>query len=300
MADELEILSRILPGLSSKPEVILPPGDDCAAVAIGGRLILAAVDQVIGDIHYFRQSTPAEKIGAKVLKRNLSDIAACGGTPTFALLSLALGQEVTDDWIDRFYTGLETCCRKYHVALIGGDLGILPANCETEVASLTILGEVPEQRLARRDAAQPGDLICITGQLGNSLDSEHHLDFEPRIEEGLFLTSHGVKAMIDISDGLLLDLKRMAIASQLSCQLSIDTLPLRSGATREGALTDGEDYELLFSISPDCYKLLRREWYFHTELTCIGRMVAGDSGTITDLSGKLLTLGKTGYVHQRV
>lgn len=181
------------------------------------------------------------------------------------------------------------------MSVIGGDLASLPA--EGEVASLTILGEADAAAFTLRSGAKPGDLLYVTGEIGNSLASGHHLDFEPRLAEGRFLAENGfASAMLDISDGLLLDAERLAKASRLRLCIDPAAVPLRAGAERESALSDGEDYELLFTVPPGREEELKQVWKL-TKLTRIGVAEPGEPD-VCDCSGRsLLRNGKCGYEH---
>jgi len=296
MLEELNILRQLLPSLPQNAGVVTGPGDDCAALAwTGGRVLLAAVDQVVGDVHYHRDATPPEAAGRKLMCRNLSDIAAMGGVPKWALLAVAAGGR-GPDWVLAFCRGAAEAGARYGVAVVGGDLAGLPG--EGEVASLTILGEAEEAKLLLRCGAKPGDALYVTGTLGNSLSSGHHLTFDPRLEEGKFLADNGfASAMLDLSDGLLLDAERLAEASRLRLRIDPGALPLRAGATREGALSDGEDYELLFTVPAGKEAELVRNWNFMTKLTRIGVAESGDPDILDLTGGSLLTGGKRGYEH---
>ncbi len=298
MLDELNILKQLLPSLPQAEDVVAGPGDDCAAVACGGRrILLAAADQLVGGVHYYRETTSPEAAGRKLMCRNLSDIAAMGGRPAWALLTLALGG-VSDDWLKRFYAGLEACARRYNVAICGGDLAALPPGIEGEVGTLTILGQVERTKLCRRTAARDGELLLVTGELGNSLASEHHLDFQPRLAEGAFLAGDFTRCMMDISDGLLLDAQRLAEQSKTGIVLDTEALPLRSGADTGMALGDGEDYELLFTLPPEQLETLQNRWPFATRLSVIGRIAGQRPGTVVDRFGNHLSnKGNSGYVH---
>ncbi len=296
MLEELNILRQLLPSLPQNAGVVTGPGDDCAALAwTGGRVLLAAVDQVVGDVHYHRDATPPEAAGRKLMCRNLSDIAAMGGVPKWALLAVAAGGR-GPDWVLAFCRGAAEAGARCGVAVVGGDLAGLPG--EGEVASLTILGEAEEAKLLLRGGAKPGDALYVTGTLGNSLSSGHHLTFEPRLEEGKFLADNGfASAMLDLSDGLLLDAERLAEASRLRLRIDPGALPLRAGATREGALSDGEDYELLFTVPAGKEAELVKNWNFMTKLTRIGVAESGDPDILDLSGGSLLTGGKRGYEH---
>ena len=295
MPDELEILRQLLPTLPQAGSVVVGPGDDCAALEWSSDgLLLAAVDQLIGGVHYFRESTPPRQAGRKLLCRNLSDIAAMGGYPFWALLTVASSGRASD-WVLEFCRGVSDCGREYGVSVVGGDIASLPV--EGEVATLTILGMVRRSEVVRRSGASPGDWLYVTGELGNSLASGHHLDFSPRLAEGRFLAErHYASAMLDVSDGLLLDARRLAESSGVRLLVDPAKLPLRQGADCNGALTDGEDYELLFTVSPERAGELEQNWNFG-QLTRIGVVESG-SPDVTDPDGNPLSVnGKYGYEH---
>ena len=299
MFDELEILKKVLPAIPCGDDVPVGPGDDCAAIDLGnGTLLLAAVDQLIADVHYLGEKTPPEEAGLKLLKRNLSDIAAMGGVPRWALLTVAAGGR-DNDWISRFLLAVAEGCRKYGVSLTGGDLAGLPRQYHGDVSTLTILGTAERETIQLRSGAKAGDRVFVTGTLGNSFYSEHHLHFEPRLREGRFLAQHGfARAMMDISDGLLLDAGRMAESSALTMVLDPAALPLREGADIAGALGDGEDYELLFAVPPEKVESLLQAWdASFAPLHEIGELQHG-SPAVLDREGRDLTrIYQNGYIH---
>ena len=289
--EELKILEKLLPELRTDDSVVLGPGDDCAVVKIpggGATELLAAVDQVARNVHY-TADTPPEAVGEKLLKRNLSDIAAMGGVPRWALLTVAAGGR-DGGWVLRFCRGVAACAAKYAVPVIGGDLAGLDA--DTEVATLTILGEVPAGEAVLRSGARPGDALYVTGEVGNSFDSQHHLTFSPRLAEGRFLRDKAT-AMLDISDGVLLDARRLARSSQVDLKLYSDLLPLRPGAKLPDALSDGEDYELIFTAPPGLEKLWRGDL---AKVTRIGEVLPGP-GRVIDANGDEYNLERSGYEH---
>jgi thiamine-monophosphate kinase len=293
---EFKILEKILPMLTQREDIAVGPGDDCAAIDLGdGVCLLAGMDQMVCGLHYFPDVAPA-RIGAKLLKRNLSDVAAMGGEPAYALLSLAsLGGQA--EWFEQFFQGLEEEARQWNVSICGGDLAGLPAGKVREIMSLTILGRIRKERLCLRCNAAAGDFLYATGCFGNSLTSEHHLDFTPRLAEGQFLAGTYTRAMIDVSDGLLVDASRMAAASNMALRLDLDTIPLRPGADLSGALADGEDYELLFAVRPELAGELEKNWPFNIRLTRLGTFEKG-SGVIDVMNNNLLKLKNIGYEHQ--
>ncbi len=314
---EDHFLHGLFPRLGAMPpEVVGPPGDDCAAVRTApGRLLLLAVDQVVGDRHYLlednaeqnaehetrntQRGTPPELAGRKLLARNLSDIAAMGGRPLYALVAGAFAPGQDAAWMDRFFDGLLALGRETGTVLIGGDLARAPHDA---VASLTIVGEVAENQVKLRSSAKPGDILFVTGTLGSSLETGHHLTFTPRLREGQWLAAQpGVRAMMDISDGLLPDAARVCRASHCGLRIEAARLPLRTPRTTvEQALTDGEDYELLFSAAPEAAGALADAWPFpDVPLTRVGVFTAEDAGrvAVTDNAGNPLSFSATGYDH---
>ncbi len=297
--NEIKLLEKILPDLKQDKNVFLGPGDDCAALDLGtGDLLLAAVDQLISSVHYDRSTTASREAGAKLLKRNLSDIAAMGGKASWALLALATNTD-DDKYLLDFYDGLREAAEKFNISLCGGDFSSLPKGETGEVASLTILGTVERDLMCCRSGAQVGDIVFVTGALGNSYESGRHLTFEPRLAEGRFLaTGAYVNAMIDISDGLLIDAQRLAKASEVAVMLELGHIPVNADATLEQALGDGEDYELFFCVPADKVEILRQEWAFETTLTSIGKIRANPPGEVTAPDGEDLSKRfKKGYEH---
>jgi thiamine-monophosphate kinase len=286
----------------SSPDIVIPPGDDCAGLRIeGGRILLVAVDQIIGGRHYHLEGpyTPSpEQAGRKLLARNLSDIAAMGGHPLYFLVACGLSPAHDESWLERFFEGILRLSREFGVVMIGGDLAATPTDA---VASLTIIGEVSEAQVCRRSGARPGDCLFVTGAFGRSLVTGWHLSFKPRCREGRWLVEHGfASAMIDASDGLLIDAGRLCRASGVGLRMDTAAIPLRTPETSpEEALTDGEDYELLIAAPRGKARQLRQEWPFaELPLTLIGEFTASDSHTVLGPDGiPLAPGGKVGYDH---
>ena len=277
---------------------VVPPGDDCAALAHGNELLLLAVDQIVGGKHYYLtgpRKTPPEAAGRKLLARNLSDIAAMGGVPTACLLAGAFGPERDTEWLERFYNGIIALAGEYGVTMVGGDLASTPND---DVASLTILGRVEADRVCRRSGALPGDVLLATGTFGSSLETGHHLSFSPRCREGRWLALHGFpNAMMDVSDGLLLDASRICQASGASLRLDPDAVPRRTRETTvEQALGDGEDYELLIAVGAEKVEALLAQWPFaDVPLTPVGRFLAAAIPQVLDATGQPMAV--RGYDH---
>jgi thiamine-monophosphate kinase len=278
-------IKRWLGGVS--PRAPFGIGDDCAVLPGTRGRQLITVDPVIYPRH-FNDAVAPRDVGAKLLKRNLSDLAAMGGRPTAAVLALTLDPRVRLAWIEQFYRGLAACARRYGVAIVGGDVaqsdGIV-------AASLTLLGEPQADRVLTRTGARVGDWIFVTGALGRSLQTGHHFKFTPRLAEGVWLAwQHDVRAMMDVSDGLAKDLHALTPPGSVPA-LRNGTLPLRAGATVRQALTDGEDYELVFALrrSADVEKFSRawRRAFPRTPLSRIGEFVRRTAlpADAIDLSG---------------
>ena len=300
--DFLESLFKRMPGPPG--ELVIPPGDDCAGFrSADGSLLLIAVDQVVEGRHFADEGPFAaspQQVGRKLLARNLSDIAAMGGTPLYCLSSVALGSRHDEAWLDRFFDGILDLCRRWGTHLVGGDLA---RGAERTVASLTIVGRADERQVVRRAGARDGDGFWATGVFGRSFPTGHHLDFEPRIREGRWLAEQGIAgAMIDVSDGLLIDAGRLCRASGVGLFLDVQSVPRRTSETTiEEALTDGEDYELLFAVPKEKEDRLRRDWPFpELPLTRLGEFRSSASPGVFDRSGSPLEMkGPPGWDHFR-
>ena len=254
----LERFAALLPAGGS---LLVGPGDDCAVVRIEGsaRDLLLKTDCVVEGVHYPTE-TPPEKVGRKALARALSDIAAMGGVPDHALVTLVVPVSTPVSWIDGFYDGLDELARAVGVRVAGGELARMPVG-GAAVASVSLTGWVERDKALLRSGGRPGDVVAVTGWLGGSFPSGHHLDFTPRLEEGQWLSQTGlVHAAMDLSDGLARDLPRLARRSECGFLLDGGDLPCRSGFTRTQALSDGEDYELLVAVAETDWSRLSGLW----------------------------------------
>ncbi|MBQ9503145.1 MAG: thiamine-phosphate kinase [Lentisphaeria bacterium] len=291
MIDEIEILRRLPALLPLNGRISVGAGDDCAVINMPGKCqLLAAADQVIEKVHFLPE-TPPRLVGRKLMNRNLSDIAAMGGTPLTALLTVAAGEK-DSRWVEELVSGAAEAGSVFDVPICGGDTAALPH--DGAAASLTILGEVPRGTAVLRSGARPGDGVFVTGCIGNSFHSEHHLNFTPRLAEGAFLRPLA-SAMIDISDGLLLDAMRLADASGVSVMLYPEAVPLRTGAVAPGAFSDGEDYELLFTSSHDVPQMKPEKT---AVITRIGQVVPRRAAPVVTRDGRPFTMENNGYVHR--
>jgi thiamine-monophosphate kinase len=217
-------------------------GDDCAIYRPrAGEDLLYTTDLFIEDVHFRRGDGDAPSLGRRALARSLSDIAAMGGTPRFCLVSLALPPWVDEKWFGGFYRGLKALATETGTAVAGGDLSHAPQL----VCDVMICGTVAKGRALRRDGAKPGDAIYVSGPLGGWT---RRREIVPRLDIGRRLIGKATACM-DLSDGLSLDLHRLARASGAGATLDRG-LPVLEGATLEQALHDGEDYELLYTAPP--------------------------------------------------
>ena len=280
---------------AASPRAPFGIGDDCAVLPAARGPQLITVDPVIFGRH-FDAAVPPRAVGAKLLKRNLSDLAAMGGCPSAAVLALTLDPRTSLPWLEQFYRGLATCARRYRVPIVGGDIaqadGVL-------AASLTLLGAAAGPRVVTRTGARIGDSIYVTGVLGRSLASGHHFAFHPRLAEGAWLAGRSeVRAMMDISDGLAKDLGALT-PPHAKPVLEPGALPLRRGADLRAALTDGEDYELVFALAAHTdAAAFARAWHRRfprTRLTNIGHFARSNA-----LSPSAVRLEDfSGYEHLR-
>jgi thiamine-monophosphate kinase len=265
------------------PGLVEGIGDDCAILRPkSGEDLLVTTDFLLEGVHFHSPTHTAADCGWKALARGLSDIAAMGGTPRYAFVSLALAPWAGLDWLRGFYRGLNTLARRHGVVVAGGDL----SEAEKLVCDIVVLGAVKRGRALRRSGARPGDRLYVTGLLGGSalgLETrkgrawKRHLRPEPRIEAGRELAGRlGATACMDLSDGLALDLFRMCTESRCAAELH-GGLPIFPGATLKQALSGGEDYELLFAAPPG-----RRmpAMIAAVPVTEIGRCVQGKPGHI--------------------
>ncbi len=254
--------------------VVTGIGDDCAVVRTKDRNLwqLLKTDAVVEGVH-FERGTPAEAIGWKAMMRPLSDFAAMSGVPEFALVTLALARQTEVGWAGSLYAGLRRAGRKFEVAIVGGET---TSTSGAAVVAVTVSGYVEPERCVWRNQGRPGDDLFVTGSLGGAMRGKH-LRFTPRLREARWLTEHfQAHAMMDLSDGLAKDLPRLARAS--GCSFALErALPRARGCSEGAAMGDGEDYELLFALSPRDREALARSWKkrWSLRLTRIGKLTQG-------------------------
>jgi thiamine-monophosphate kinase len=238
MMRETQLIQKIrkVSGAASG-SLILGIGDDAAILRPDAREDLVFTsDLLLEDRHFTREIYSPGDIGHKALARSLSDLAAMGAEPVFCLVSLGVPADLAGAWVTRFYRGLLALAKKYKLTLAGGDL----ARFEKIIMDVTCCGRVPRGKALLRSAAKSGDSIYVTGKLGK--DWRRNRRPEPRIAAGIQLRRLGVRAAMDLSDGLSLDLQRLCVESQVGAEITANL--------SQEALHGGEDYELLFTAPP--------------------------------------------------
>lgn len=302
---ELAAIRRIRRYLPVRADIVTGAGDDCAVVrpAPGApRDLLLKSDPVIEGIH-FTADTPPARIGHKAVGRVLSDLAAMGGEPRWALLNIVAPAALPVATLEAAYRGAAALARKHGLAIVGGDISQGP---RFEIHAFAA-GSVPRGRAITRSGARPGDIICVTGRLGYSLQTGRHLAFQPRLREGAWLRGRAT-AMIDLSDGLATDLRHLAAASGAGACLRADHVPVTRVRARPGdrstplhhALHDGEDFELLFTIPAAREPAVVKAWsraFPRTPLSVIGSITRERGITIRHADGTTAVLKERGYEH---
>jgi len=303
--NEFELIARLTKSLPANENVVAGAGDDCAVLdfSLPEKLFLFKTDAVVEGVH-FTKETPPEKIGRKALARCLSDIAAMAGTPAAALVTLGLPEKFEPEFVAEIYRGLNALAGEFGVAIAGGETTTNPGGI---FISIALLGTVARGKQILRSGAKIGDAIFVTGELGGSLAGKH-LEFEPRLTEARWLAEHfTIHAMIDLSDGLAGDLRHILKAGGIGAELLKSAIPVSRAAKLQtqkkpafaAALTDGEDFELLFTVAgQDAVKLLDgwKKKFPKLKLSCIGKMIAGEGVVIRDKTSAL-KLEAHGYEH---
>ncbi len=312
-----------------RPDVIVGIGDDVAVLSVDGdQWLLATVDCQVEDVHFLRRAITPAQLGRRALAINLSDLAAIGGYPLFALVSLGLPNSLDVLWVEELYHGLGHEARQHGVAIVGGNMTRSPGGIWVDV---TVLGRVRRDEVVLRSGARPGDLVLVTGQLGAAaaglqllLDPElthvvgdpepaltRHFTPTPRLAEAAVIArSRQVTAMIDLSDGLSSDIGHICEQSGVGVRLWAAALPIapaaRAIAAARGeppwniALAGGEDYELCFTAPPDAAASLAAAIQEQTgaPVTVVGEILPAEAGRWMRLpEGDAIPLAPRGWEH---
>jgi thiamine-monophosphate kinase len=285
-------------------------GDDCAILRPPrGHELLITTDFSLEDVHFRRAWHPPESVGHRCLARGLSDIAAMGGQPLAAFLSLALPADLPQRWVDGFLSGYLKLAEKFDTPLAGGDIAQSPAGA---LADIMVVGSVPQNRALRRSGARPGDALYVTGALGASAAAVHamlagkklrppqhpaHFFPEPRLAAGRILRERRLaSACIDLSDGLSTDLSHICEESGGGAVVYAESVPVEPGATLDLALHGGEDYELLFTASP---RTRIPKVIANISVSRIGEIIRGNRVYLADRHGRRRPLAPRGWEHFR-
>jgi thiamine-monophosphate kinase len=242
---EFEFIDRIKKKLPKLKNAVLGIGDDCAVLDYTkDKYLLLTQDMLIEGVHFDLSKVSPYKVGRKALAVSLSDIAAMAGIPKYCLISLAVSPDMPLNNLEDFYSGLWKLAADFGVELVGGDTN----HAEKFICDVCVVGEVEKKFLARRDGAKIGDNIFVTGSLGGSIKGKHY-DFVPRVREARILVENfKINSMIDISDGLSLDLHHITDASSVGAVIHDDCIPTSKNAnSKKEAVSEGEDFELLFT-----------------------------------------------------
>lgn len=317
---EKELISAIRKDFSNFREgLILGIGDDAAVVRAGGKYLIFTKDLLIEDCHFVNTLHPPYFLGRKSLSVNLSDIAAMGGRPRYVLLGLGLPSRTPPGWLVKYFSGFKSVSREWDVVLIGGDI----SQSKKVVISVTVIGE--SKNVIKRNGGRPGHFLFVSGYLGDAKQGllllkkgfklgddkradpllKAFLNPDPQLPLAQELSRPKLaSSMIDLSDGLSVDLLHLCEESGCGAEINEGKLPLSSGLRfwqrrpYEFALHGGEDYQLLFSVTPermDSVLELRKKF----KMTCIGRMIRKKGLYLFSRRGVSIPLQAKGYQHFR-
>lgn len=295
---EIALIRRLAKRARLDSSVIRGIGDDAAVIKwTKDKYLLFTCDMLIEDVHFRKDAATPYQIGHKALARNISDIAAMGGVPRYALISVGISPRMPVSFADGLYRGMAGLAKNYGINIVGGDT----ARSGKLVIDVSLIGEVEKTNLVLRGGAKAGDLILVTGSVGASIMGKH-LDFVPRLDEARQLVKRfRINSMIDVSDGLILDLWRILDASKTGARIYESLVPVSKRAgSFEKAVTEGEDFELLFTMSIKEAKRFFRTALagMKTPVTLIGEITGRAEGyKLVREDGKTETLGPKGYSH---
>jgi thiamine-monophosphate kinase len=308
---EFDFIDRLRKGFKGiGDQQIVGIGDDCAVIpTTETSSLVVSTDMLVEGVHFLLHATDARSLGAKSLAVNLSDIAAMGAEPVASFLSIALPEGYRDSWLEEFVAGYREVSARYNVRLAGGDT----TSSLGEVAiNVGIIGRAPNSHLKYRSGARVGDIVVVNGMLGESAaglayilegkietpEADTHRNPTPQVAEGTWLGGRGeVHSMIDISDGVASDLKHILVASGVGADIDLASVPTLYSIER--ALAGGEDYKLLFTVSPTEFPQLNEAYqhHFNAPLYPIG-LITNNKGNLTwTKNGQAVDIKLTGFTH---
>ena len=312
----IELISKTI-GKTGGGRLLMGIGDDAACWKANG-LQLATTDTLIEGVHFNLKYITWAELGWKAMAVNLSDIAAMGGRPLYALVSLGVPADTEVENVTELYRGMVEQSKKFKVRIVGGDSVASPVIAIT----VTLIGETKDKtKPLRRSAAKAGDMIAVTGTFGASAGGlamirrglslekkaaaalmEAHVKPTPRLKEGLILARNGVRAAIDVSDGLLGDLEKLCLASEVGARLNSERIPIHPAVIKSFgnealtlALTGGEDYELIFTAPQKIADKCKHD--LPCAVTVIGKIVKGNGVKVLDEDGNEFSWGSSGWDH---
>ena len=295
---EFGLIERISSHEAKRPDTLVGIGDDAAVISQKSKVksqnyTLVTTDALIENVHFKRAGLSFFKLGQKALAANISDIAAMGGWPTHALVTVGLPATLNVEQIEEFYRGLDHLAKKYQIDIIGGDTVSSPKEL---FISITLLGEVEKENLLLRSTAKPGDLICVTGKFGGPASENYSTRCQvpgTRCQVARAIAKAKLAtAMIDSSDGLVRSVLEICKASKVGARLFEDCVPRAKGATLDQALYGGEEYELVFTVPKTKIKKLK------VKMIIVGEVMSSGFGVkLIDKHDKIKPLKSGGYEH---
>lgn len=277
-------------------------GDDMAQIKLGpDRCVLITTDMLLDMVHFDLRKVSLVQASYKAMAVSLSDCAAMATIPVAAVAAVALPRDFGVEQLKEIHSGIVQAGDKFNCPLVGGDITSYTSGGVFAI-NVTMLSRPSGSEPVRRSGAKAGDCICVTGSLGGSFQGKH-LSFKPRVNEAVQIAGMvQLNAMIDISDGLSSDLSRICLQSEVGALIKAKDIPLSEAARKsedplKAALNDGEDFELLFTVSPDSCKKLLESWQGDLSITQIGRITATGKVMIENADGKISRLQAGGYDH---
>ena len=292
---EFNFINRINRAIKLSGRVIKGIGDDAAVLKYTkDKYMLFTADMLVEGKH-FHKCDKAVLVGKKALSCNISDIAAMGGSPKFAVISVGFPGSLDLKYADELYKGIRKIADRFKVDLVGGDT----VGSGKIIINIALIGEVEKENLTLRSGAKENDAIFVTGNIGGSIKLKH-LNFTPRLEEARFLVKNfKINSMIDASDGFLADLGHILEESNKGAAILEKAIPVSKNASRfDSAIRDGEDFELIFTLPERQADRLENAWLFKTRLSRIGQICNGREGlSLVRKSGKSEKIKPAGFTH---